>query len=80
MLWLVMGFIAVIALALRWDFENETNKLAARLQAIEISLERIDAKLLVIGSDTTRAANAFDRKQETIEEQWLRENHVPPAA
>jgi hypothetical protein len=78
--WIVIGFVILIALALRWDFENVTNKLAARLQTIEISLEKIDEKLLIIGSDTTRATKALDRKQETIEERWLRENYSPPAA
>lgn len=73
--WLVVGFIILVALALRWDFDNETKKLAGRLQNIEASLERVSDKLLIIGADTARAAQALDRRQETIEEQWLQEEH-----
>jgi hypothetical protein len=62
-----------MALALRWDFRNDSNDLAARLKTIEAGLERIDDKLRIIGADTARARKTLDRKQETIEEQWLRE-------
>jgi hypothetical protein len=79
MSWLIIGFVIVAALALRRDFENETNKLAARLKSIEAALERMHNKLLISGTNTARAARALDCKQETIEEQWLRENYTPPA-
>jgi len=75
--WLIIGFIAVVALVVRWDFENKANKLAARLKTIESALERIDNKLVIIGSDTARTAEALDGEQEIIEEEWLRENHKP---
>lgn len=81
--WFGIGFIILFALVLKWDIVRATNsateKLAARLKNIETSQERIEQKLLLIGSDGKQLLNALDRKEETIEEQWLGENLTPHA-
>jgi hypothetical protein len=81
--WLDIGFVILFALVLKWDIVRATNhateKLTDRLKNIEFSQERIEEKLVLIESDGTRILNTLHRKQETIEEQWLRENYTPPA-
>ena len=77
--WLDGGFIVAVALAVCWVCEGAIDKHAARLKSIELSQERIQEALKLIGSDTRQILNTANRKQETIEEQWLRENCNPPA-
>jgi hypothetical protein len=74
--WLDIGFVVLFALVLKWDIvratNNATEKLTDRLKNIEFSQERIEEKLLLIESEGTQILNTLHRKQETIEEQWLR--------
>lgn len=76
--WLDIGFIIAVTLAVCWVFEGATDKLAARLKNIELNQETTNDTLRMIESNMARAAEARNQRQETIEEQWLRENYRAP--
>jgi hypothetical protein len=80
--WVAIGFIFVVALALKWDLRRDLNNaadaLAAQLKNIESAQQTIVGRLTMVESNVARTLTAVTRKEETIEEQWLRENHKSP--
>jgi Holliday junction resolvasome RuvABC endonuclease subunit len=60
-------------------FENEIGGLKNRLNQMAMNNQDLDGRLKVIERDMVCVLNALPPEEETVEEQWLRENHRPLA-
>jgi post-segregation antitoxin (ccd killing protein) len=72
--------VAVGLIAVSAAFENEIGGLKNRLNQMAINNQDLDGRLKAIESDMSSVLKAMPGEEETIEEQWLRENHEPRAS
>lgn len=80
--WFVMGLAGLVALRWLWEYENCTREIKRKLKNLEDEQHFLGERVGVIEREMWRLSKALDRKQErqeTIEEQLLRENCHPPA-
>lgn len=79
--WFVLGLAGLVALWWLWEYENCTREIKRKLKNLEDEQHLLGERVGVIEREMWRLSNSLDRKQEgqeTIEEQWLRENYHPP--
>lgn len=71
--------VAIGLLVVGAAFENEMGDIKGKLNRLALSHDDLENKLKMIEHNMASALKALPREQETIEEQWLRENYHPPA-
>lgn len=72
--WLDIALIVFVGLVAIWEYEKWKTKLEDRMSNIEFDQQELDRRVQMVEHDVASILRALPDEEETIEEQWLREN------